>query len=71
MVHRPLKPEDITYSETGNGFITDSLGLKLTFTKHPYERSWSTHADIKAGVKLEKSKVHTASAADILAELNG
>lgn len=38
IVHRPLKPEDITYSSTGNGFVQDG-DIRYTFTKSPYQRT--------------------------------
>lgn len=71
VTHRPIHPGDISYSTTGNGFVTDCYGLKLTFTKQAYENSWETHADIKAGVEYEKKQARRTapSAADILASL--
>jgi hypothetical protein len=69
VTHRPLKHEDISYSGTGNGFIVDCYGLKMTFTKQPYVKSWETYADIKAGVEYEKRSKKQQTAADILAGL--
>jgi hypothetical protein len=69
VTHRPLKHEDISYSDTGNGFIVDCYGLKMTFTKQPYVKSWETYADIKAGVEYEKRSKKQQTAADILAGL--
>jgi hypothetical protein len=50
--HRPLTQADITYSNTGNGFVKDKYDLEYTFKKSPYERSWR-HTEISAGTELE------------------
>jgi hypothetical protein len=74
ITHRPVKHEDISYSDTGNGFVVDGDGNKFTFTKQIFQRSWETHADIKAGVEYEAAQLrrkpkHQSTAADILASL--
>jgi hypothetical protein len=38
VVHRPLTEADITYSQSGNGFVNDGT-LRYTFTKLIYQRS--------------------------------
>jgi hypothetical protein len=62
--HRPLTQADITYSESGNGFVKDKYDLEYTFKKQVYKRS-VVLPDIKSGVRLEKGQ----TAADILASL--
>ena len=71
ITHRPVKAEEIAYSDTGNGFINDNFGLSYTFTKQHFKRSWESYADIKAGVKLEakQQRRKTPTAADVLASL--
>lgn len=62
LTHRPLKIEDIIYSSTGNGFVTDNYGLEYTFTKQPYKSSYvlpemgvGTTDEIPVG---ERRKIH-------------
>jgi hypothetical protein len=50
LMHRPLKPEDITYSpETGNGFVVDCYDNKYTFKKSPIFRTveWPEFEDMR------------------------
>lgn len=74
VVHRPVRPNEITYSPTtGNGFVEDPP-FKHTFTKQPYKRTWTTPIDIKAGVRHENTVArrqakHVGTAEDILSSL--
>lgn len=66
ILHRPVRAEEITYSEaTGNAFIEDAP-FKYTFTKEPYKRTW-THAVTHTNT-VGRSKA-TQTASDILSSL--
>jgi hypothetical protein len=64
VLHRPVKPEEITLSESGNGFIVDG-DFRFTFTKNPYKR---TYIEVKPTEK-PKRRMEPQSAADVLAGL--
>lgn len=60
VLNRPVKPEELSYSNTGNGFIVDDE-FKFTFKKAPFQR---TFTNIRV-----KEAPQGMSAEDILASL--
>lgn len=59
VLNRPVKPEEISYSNTGNGFILDDE-FKYTFQKSPFQRTF-TNIQVKVAPPTK--------ADDILAQL--
>ena len=59
ILHRPVRPEEISYSDTGNGFIVDEE-FRYTFQKSPYRRTFTN-------IKVKEAPPTKAD--DILAEL--
>ncbi len=64
VIHRPVKPEEITYSATGNGFVVDE-SFKYTFTKEPYKRTWKNEVVYENTIGRPQQKHQTAE--DVLA----
>ena len=58
LLHRPIKSEEITYSETGNGFVVDEYGNRFTFQRKPYFRTveWPDLGDMIADSKPAKQE---------------
>jgi len=68
----PVKLEDLTFSDSGNGFITDKDGQRWSFHKEPYNKSF-TLPEIKLDPSELKPVIRrglpTKTAAEILDSL--
>jgi hypothetical protein len=64
LLHRPVKQDELSYSDTGNGFVVDEE-FRYTFKKNPYKRTYMA-PDRKVDVKSPKQLL---SADQILSSL--
>lgn len=67
VLNRPVKAEEISYSDTGNGFVVDGE-FKYTFHKNPYKRLFAPPISVDAKLRRRQS-ISVRTADDIIASL--